>query len=197
MKSLGSLLILSALAVSCTQKAVEPSQDSKKLASQFDTKAPTTKPSPAPPSNPPLQPSDDSITIPTNIAGSYLTCALRKEATDTSLEAEIGCLLSEKAGGKKLATDAKLTFSNSQPDRVISEPQPDASIYHVLYRVKGDSRDAILQITQSLEVIALYSAKAFRTERISKILKPAIALDDYEAPIVREQAIDRDEGGSL
>lgn len=140
---------------------------------------------------------EDSLAIPTNIAGAYLTCAVRKEATDQSLESEIGCRLTDADTGRKVAPDAKLSFSNSEPNTVTSELQPDAAIYHVLYRIKGETRDAILQATQSLEAIVLYADKNIKTEMVSKVLKPAIELDDYEAPIVREQTIDKDDGGSL
>ncbi|RZA25011.1 MAG: hypothetical protein EOP10_08155 [Proteobacteria bacterium] len=180
----------------CTQKAVDAGKSTKKLSAPLDGQLPGTKPD-SKPDNRPVQPGDDVIAIPTNIAGAHLTCAVRKEASDKSLESEIGCLLVEKDGGKKLASDAKLSFSSSQPNLVTAELQSETSIYHVIYHVKGESRDAILQTTQTLDAIALYSAKPFITERIAKVLKPAIALDDYEAPIVRDQAIDKDEDGSL
>ncbi len=188
---------LSLLFAACTVKPVDQAHNNKKLPSPVETKsseasAPNGKTPPKP-----SDPADDIIAIPTNIAGAHLTCAVRKEATDKSLESEIGCFLSESAGGKKIGADPKLSFSSSQPNSVTSESQADASIYHVLYRVKGESRDAILQATQSLDSIALYADKSFKTERIAKVLKPAVELDDYEAPIVREQAIDKDENGSL
>lgn len=140
---------------------------------------------------------EDTLSIPAHIAGSYLTCAVRKEASEASLESEIGCRLSDAASGNKLAADAKLSFSNSKPEKVTSELQAEASIYHVLYRIKGESKDAILQTIQSLDALVFYADKNLKTELIAKVLKPAIELDDYEAPIVREQAIDRDDAGSL
>ncbi|MES2746623.1 MAG: hypothetical protein V4655_14415 [Bdellovibrionota bacterium] len=192
------MLSLSAMTslMACTQKAADEGKSNKRPSAPLSGQPPGEKPV-SPSDNRPIQPGDDAIAIPVNIAGAHLTCAVRKEATDKSLESEIGCLLSEKEGGKKLASDAKLSFSSSQPNLVTAELQSETSIYHVIYHVKGESRDAILQTTQSLDAIALYSAKPFITERIAKVLKPAIALDDYEAPIVRDQAIDKDEDGSL
>lgn len=140
---------------------------------------------------------EDTLSIPAHIAGSYLTCAVRKEASEASLESEIGCRLSDATSGNKVGADAKLSFSNSKPEKVTSELQPDASIYHVLYRIKDESKDAILQTMHSLDALVFYADKNLKTELIAKVLKPAIELDDYEAPIVREQAIDRDDSGSL
>ncbi len=149
-------------------------------------------------SNPPgASTDDDQITVPNNIAGAHLTCAIRKEASASSLESEIGCLLADQTTNKKLGPDAKLSFTNNSPMQVTSELQPETSIYHVLYRVKGESREAILQLTQSLEAIVLYSDKNIKTEKIVRVLKPAIELEDYQAPIVREQSIDKDDAGSL
>lgn len=139
----------------------------------------------------------EGVEVPTNISGALLTCAIRQEATANHLETEIGCRLADATTGKKIQPYAKLSFGSNDPVRVLAESQPDASIYHVLYRIKGASHDEIRQIAQTTEAIVLYDKSKVKQDKIYNVLKPAIVLDDYEAPIVREQAIDKDNPGSL
>lgn len=190
MKPLFSSIIL-LLGLSCSVKQGEVSADRNSRNSENNTNANNTGETTQPPKD------DDALAIPVNISGGHLTCAVRKEATESSLESEIGCRLTEAGTDTKVAPDAKLSFSNSRPDVVSSELQAAASIYHVLYRIKGESKDAIVQTTQTLDALVLYSEKTIKTEKVIKVLKPAIQLNDYEAPIVRDQAIDTDDGGSL
>ncbi len=195
------------LALSCTQKAVDKgaaakpasgkrgnSEDISPVKKQASDAKSSSGNAPGPNEH---GGADDEISIPNNIAGAHLTCAVRKEASPSSLETEIGCLLADPGSYKKVAADAKLSFTNNIPMQVNSELQPESSIYHVLYRIRGENRDAILQLTQNLEAIVLYSDKNIKSEKVSRVLKPAIELEDYQAPIVREQSIDKDDSGSL
>ncbi|RYZ49500.1 MAG: hypothetical protein EOP07_24375 [Proteobacteria bacterium] len=139
----------------------------------------------------------ESVSIPSNITGALLTCALRKEASVKDLETEIGCLLSDPVSGKKIAENPLLSFSSNDPIKVSSEAQPGASIYHVLYRIKGASQDEIRLAAQTAVAIVIYDSTKVKQEKIYNVLKPAIELDDYQAPIVRDQSIDADNPGSL
>jgi|GEM_PF-4790541 len=148
---------------------------------------------------------DEKIDIPSNIAGSYLTCAVRKEAKANDLDAQYGCLLTDKETQKKLSLESsarRLTWSSSISDGVKVVEQEPSGIYHVLYNLSGPSVEAIAQLAKSLEVIANWQLDSGRSvpvkqDFIGNVLKPAVELEDFEAPIVREQAIQTDRPGSL
>lgn len=188
-----ALTLSFSFALGCTAKQKD---ELTRSAKNEELASPAHKPAPTSPSTP--EKVSEEIAIPQSIAGAYLTCAIRKEASRSSLESEIGCLLADATSGKKIAPNAQLSFASSGDQSKVSVlKQDDQSIYHVLYRVTGESKDLILQTVESLEAIVLYGASTVKRERISRALKPAIELDDYEAPVVREQAIDTDDAGSL
>lgn len=139
----------------------------------------------------------ESVSVPSNITGALLTCALRKEASAKDLETEIGCLLADPLSGKKIEANPLLSFSSNDPSKIAPELQADASIYHVLYRIKGQSQDEIRLAAQDAVAIVIYGTSNVKREKIYNVLKPAVELDDYQAPIVRDQAIDADNPGSL
>lgn len=143
-----------------------------------------------------IGPDNEMVSIPSRIAGALLTCAIRKEASPSDLETEIGCRLEDPSTQMKMPGDTRLSFK-SDGDKIVSEPQPEAALYHVLYRVRGESVEAIHLSAESAQAIAMWDKINFKAEKIYNILKPAISLDDFEAPIVRAQSIDPDARGSL
>ncbi len=148
---------------------------------------------------------DEKVDIPSNITGSYLTCAVRKEAKINDLDAQYGCLLSDKETQKKLLLEAsakRLTWSSSVSDGVKVTLQEPTAIYHVLYNLSGPSVEAIAQLAKTLQVVANWQLDSGRSvpvkqDFIGNVLKPAVELEDFEAPIVREQLIQTDRPGSL
>jgi hypothetical protein len=148
---------------------------------------------------------EEKVDIPANIAGSYLTCALRKEAKANDLDAQYGCQLTDQATKKKLdlaASGQRLVWSSNITDGVKISDQAASSIYHVLYNVSASSLEALQAKVKNLDVIASWrldsgEAVAVKQDKVINVLKPAVELEDYEAPIVREQTIQTDRPGSL
>jgi hypothetical protein len=148
---------------------------------------------------------EERVDIPVNIAGSYLTCALRKEAKAEDLNAQYGCQLTDQNTKKKLdlsATPQRLIWSSSITDGVTVADQEASSIYHVLYNVSATSLDALQDKVKNLDVIASWRGDAgevipVKQDKVLNVLKPAVELEDFEAPIVREQSIQADRPGSL
>jgi hypothetical protein len=148
---------------------------------------------------------EEKVDIPVNIAGSYLTCALRKEAKASDLDAEYGCQLTDQGTKKKLdlsASGQRLIWSSNISDGVKITDQAASSIYHVLYNISAANLTALQDKVKNLEVIASWRSDSGETvpvkqDKVINVLKPAIELEDYEAPIVREQSIETDRPGSL
>ncbi len=148
---------------------------------------------------------DEKVDIPANIAGSYLTCAIRKEAKASDLDTEYGCRLTDAGTQKKLdlaAASKRLSWAANIETGVKVTEQDAASIYHVYLNVSGPSLAAIAEISKNLKVLARWQLDSGQTipvkqDNIGNVLKPAIELEDFEAPIVREQSIQTDRPGSL
>ncbi|WP_141732304.1 hypothetical protein [Oligoflexus tunisiensis] len=149
--------------------------------------------------------SEEKVDIPVNIAGSYLTCALRKEAKVEDLEAQYGCQLTDQGTKKKLdltASAQRLSWSSNITDGVAITDQEASSIYHVLYNVSATSLETLQEKLKGLDVIASWKTDSgqvipVKQDKVLNVLKPAIELEDFEAPIVREQTIQTDRPGSL
>jgi hypothetical protein len=149
--------------------------------------------------------SEEKVDIPANIAGSYLTCALRKEAKADDLDAQYGCQLTDQGTKKKLdlaASGQRLIWSSSITEGVKITDQAASSIYHVLYNVSAANLEALQAKVKDLNVIASWrldsgETVAVKQDKVINVLKPAVELEDYEAPIVREQTIQTDRPGSL
>jgi hypothetical protein len=148
---------------------------------------------------------EEKVDIPVNIAGSYLTCALRKEARADDLDAQYGCQLTDQGTKKKLdlaASGQRLIWSSNITDGVKITDQAAASIYHVLYNISAANLEALQAKVKNLDVIASWrldsgETVAVKQDKVINVLKPAVELEDYEAPIVREQTIQTDRPGSL
>lgn len=148
---------------------------------------------------------EEKVDIPANIAGSYLTCALRKEAKADDLDAQYGCQLTDQSTKKKLdlaANGQRLIWSSNITDGVKITDQAASSIYHVLYNVSAANLEALQAKVKNLDAIASWrldsgEAVAVKQDKVINVLKPAVELEDYEAPIVREQTIQTDRPGSL
>jgi hypothetical protein len=148
---------------------------------------------------------EEKVDIPANIAGSYLTCALRKEAKADDLDAQYGCQLTDQGTKKKLdlaASGQRLIWSSSITEGVKITDQAASSIYHVLYNVSATNLEALQAKVKDLDVIASWrldsgETVAVKQDKVLNVLKPAVELEDYEAPIVREQTIQTDRPGSL
>lgn len=147
---------------------------------------------------------DEKVDVPANIAGSYLTCAVRKEAKETDLDAQYGCLLSDGASKKKLDLSAsgRLSWGSNLLSGVKITELDQANIYHAYYNVSGATLAEVQENAKKLEAIVSYRLDSgvsvpVKQDRVVNVLKPAVELDDFEAPIVREQTIQADRPGSL
>ncbi|HET9237526.1 MAG TPA: hypothetical protein VFO10_09765 [Oligoflexus sp.] len=148
---------------------------------------------------------EEKVDIPANIAGSYLTCALRKEAKADDLDAQYGCQLTDQLTKKKLdlaASGQRLVWSSNITEGVKVIDQAASSIYHVLYNVSAANLEALQAKVKNLDVIASWrldsgETVAVKQDKVINVLKPAVELEDFEAPIVREQTIQTDRPGSL
>ena len=115
------------------------------------------------------------------------------------------CRLSDGETQKKLDLEAsgkKVSWGSSVLDGVRIQPLEGTAIYHAYYNLTGPSLESIAELARSLEVVASLRLDsgvevAVKREKISAILKPVIELEDYEAPIVRDQVIAPDKPGSL
>ncbi len=149
--------------------------------------------------------SEEKVDIPSNIAGSYLTCALRKEAKADDLDAQYGCQLTDQGTKKKLdlaASGQRLVWSSNITDGVKITDQAASAIYHVLYNISAANLEALQDKVKNLDVIASWRSDSgqvmpVKQDKVINVLKPAVELEDYEAPIVREQTIQTDRPGSL
>ncbi len=142
---------------------------------------------------------DESVEIPSRIAGALLTCALRKEASDTDLSQEYGCFLSDAVSGKKLDQDPLINWQSSEASGLVfSEPNSayTSALYNTLLAVTGDSKGEIDRKVLSTDIIALYGFKSVVVKRLFSVLKPAYEIEDFEAPVVRDQSIAPDRDGS-
>lgn len=138
---------------------------------------------------------DEQVDVPANVAGSFLNCAIRKNGSEADPEMEIGCVLKDPVSKEKIQSSA-LGWASNTPD-VDVLPQPIDALYNVLYRVRGSDLKNLDERARALEAIWSYENKVLNQEKVYNVLKPAIDLEDYEAPIVREQTIARDDDGSL
>jgi hypothetical protein len=187
--TLSTLLMSSGLTLSCKPgQSLNNTKDAKKQESDKSQDA-----------------NEEKVDIPSNIAGSYLTCALRKEAKADDLDAQYGCQLTDQGTKKKLdlaANGQRLIWSSNITDGVRITDQAASAIYHVLYNISAANLDALQDKVKNLDVIASWrsdsgEAVPVKQDKVINVLKPAIELEDYEAPIVREQTIQTDRPGSL
>lgn len=139
----------------------------------------------------------ERVDIPSNIAGSYLTCAIRKEGSASDPSMEIGCLLREKDSDKKVNSDEISWSSNRSASEVAIVTQGKDDLYNVLFRMRESDLKTLNEKAQALETIVSYRNAVLRQEKVYNVLKPAIVLKDFNAPIVREQSIEEDGDGSL
>lgn len=146
--------------------------------------------------NPGDKAADENVDIPSNISGAFLDCALRKEGKEEDPSMEIGCVLKDASSQKKVDfTD--LNWESSDKDGVTVVKQTADALYSVLYKLRSYDIKTLVEKAEALEAIALYKEKVFKREKVYNVLKPAIVLEDYEAPVVREQGITKDDSGSL
>jgi len=133
--------------------------------------------------------------VPSHIAGSYLTCALRKEATAADLNQEYGCFLSDPATDRKLDQDPRLTWDSSAATGFdFLPPYSDytLALYNTLLVVRGSSKADIDAKILNTDIIASYDFKSVVVKRLYNVLRPAYEVQDFEAPVVRDQAIEED-----
>ncbi len=184
MKALGMTLLLCCFALAC-QPQGQTKPESKDVPNSQDAKA-----------------QDDAIEIPKNVVGSYLVCALRQEAKADMLEAQYGCRLSDSSTGKKLDVGGLALVWRASDEHVMIDELSSNPIYQALYTVRGASLENIQATVQGLEVAAELRTKSgslipLKRDKLQAVLKPALVLEDFEAPIVRQQSIQRDNPGSL
>ncbi len=140
---------------------------------------------------------DEQVDIPANITGSYLACALRKEAQTSATESQYGCRLSDPATQKKLDLQGfsqKISWTSNLSDGVTIEPADPASPYHILYSLKASSPESLAALASNVEAIASWKVSdgtviPVKREKISQVLRPDIQLEEVEIPVPRDQTI--------
>lgn len=143
---------------------------------------------------------DERVDIPNNVLGSYLACAVRKEANDKDLETEYGCRLSDSETNNKLDLQDKvsqLAWTSNLDSGVTIVLTDAASPYHAFYRIKGSSVDTIRETTNKLEVVANWRLTSgtlvpVKRDKIGNVLRPDVELETFQVPIDRPQVIKPD-----
>lgn len=193
----GRFLTLLTLTLSAILACTAQNSDSKKAQKpQTQDSSKIEPPQPGPNFTPP---DPEGVEVPTNIAGSYLTCALRKEATDSDLKQQYGCFLADAVSGRKVDQDPLLSWSSSSQSGIefVAPDSPyTAALYNTLVIVSGANKGEIDQKALTTDVIAMYGLKAVTVKRLYNVLKPAYDIKDFEAPILREQSIEENRDGS-
>lgn len=147
---------------------------------------------------------EERVDVPVKISGSYLVCALRKQAKAEDLNAQYGCRLNEEGTNEKVdltATQQQVQWGSSSPDVRITVLAPD-NIWHAYYNLRGDSIDAINSQGANLDVQVRWRAPnqaptPVKQSRITQVLQPAQDYGDTTAPVVIEGGIDPNDAPAL
>jgi hypothetical protein len=147
----------------------------------------------------------DRADIPVNVTGSYLACAIRKEASGDDPGRQIGCRLSDPETGAKLdlstyTDDAVWSIAPSELATV--SPQADHPVWHVFYdfpEASPEAADAALNqstIRVQLSLKAPGQTLSFAADT-PEVMQPIENFDDFDAPIMLERGIEPETPGPL
>jgi hypothetical protein len=93
---------------------------------------------------------DETVSPPENIAGTYLTCGVTHSPTDAHPKGEVGCRLAHHESGKKIDLEAfadrwDWQYKEDTDAAVKVVGAPLKSPWHVLYQFEGTSRQQVEQ----------------------------------------------------
>jgi len=149
--------------------------------------------------------SDDMVDIPVNVTGSYLACAIRKEARSDAPNLQVGCRLNDAENNQKLDlnryTDQASWFV--EPIELAEiEPVPDHPVWHVFYSFPAtDNAQAMELLNQSRFTVSLQLKSIGQVMRVESpapaTLQPIENFNDFDAPVVIERGIAPETAGRL
>lgn len=148
---------------------------------------------------------DDMVNIPVNVTGSYLACAIRKEAKADDPGRQVGCRLNDPETGEKL----NLKQYSESVDWLISpaelasiEVLDDHPVWHAFYLFSTtEPQEADQWLAQASFQVQLSLKDVNQKLRIESeavsALRPIEEFNDFEAPIVIERGIAPETPGPL
>lgn len=143
---------------------------------------------------------DEKVDVPNNIAGSYLSCALRKDATATDLNSEYGCRLNDASTNTKLdlsAYTAQVRWLSNAVDGIRIESYPVNSVWHALYRVTANDLATLRERAAGLQIQVQYQTAPLKAARMVEVLQTAEAAGDTGAPVLQGKGLDPTDPGTL
>lgn len=153
--------------------------------------------------------SDDAdaerVDIPNNISGSYLVCALRKDASETEVSSEYGCRLNEAGTTNRLDISAyqdRIQWQSNDRDAVSITINPPNSVWHALYTVTAGNLPDLREKAARLQVQVQWSlangtVSTFKDQKLIETLQPADVAGDTSAPVLQGQGLDPSDPGTL
>ena len=147
---------------------------------------------------------DDSVVAPENITGSYLACAVRKEASDSDPSIQLGCRLNG-SDDQKVALDPyvrSMTWGFSPNESATISNLSADQIWHIYVDITASNRLEAEGIVSN-SVISLSYETRIERENVTlqqptpSTLRPIVDFDDFEAPAILEQGIAPETPGPL
>lgn len=148
----------------------------------------------------------ERVDIPNNISGSYLMCALREDATETTVSSEYGCRLNEAGTNNRLDLGLyqnRVQWLSNEADGVRIILNPVNSVWHALYTVSASNLPALREKVARLQIQVQWSfpnggaGSNFKDQKLIETLQPAAAAGDTSAPILKSQGLDPADPGTL
>ncbi|MDQ3234453.1 MAG: hypothetical protein M3Q07_21835 [Pseudobdellovibrionaceae bacterium] len=148
----------------------------------------------------------ERVDVPTNIAGSYLMCSLRKDASAADVSSEYGCRLNEAGTMTRLdlsTTQNRIQWQSNLPIGVVIASNPSNSVWHALYTITATDLPALRERVAQLQVQVQWTLPSgsvlttFKDQKLVEILQPADAAGDTSAPILQGPGLDPSDPGTL
>lgn len=137
----------------------------------------------------------EGVDVPQNISGAFLSCSLRKRASESDLSSEYGCRLNDAETNSKLdisGRENEIIWGGNISDGLTINPQSPIPTWHAIYTVTGRSLEQIgdavgrLNVTVQWQGDNIPSPQLFKNQPITEILQPIGNTDDTTAPIIQE-----------
>jgi hypothetical protein len=148
----------------------------------------------------------ERVDIPNNISGSYLVCALRKDASETDVSSEYGCRLNEAGTTNRLDISAyqnRIQWQSNERDGVSITINPINSVWHALYNVTASNLPELREKAGRLQVQVQWSlsngtvVSTFKDQKLIETLQAADVAGDTSAPVLQGQGLDPSDPGTL
>ncbi|WP_141733472.1 hypothetical protein [Oligoflexus tunisiensis] len=148
----------------------------------------------------------ERVDVPNNIAGSYLMCSLRKDASPTDPASEYGCRLNEAGTVNRLDLSpylSRISWTSNQAEGVTITSNPADSVWHALYLVSASDVNTVREKAARLQVQVQWATpdgsaqSTVKDQRLIDTLQPADAAGDTSAPVLQGQGLDPTDPGTL